>query len=273
MNIHDQALRQRHADWLQTWLGAQPARERWKSAQVTLFVNGALGYQTALNLADLGFQRVRVLPIQASDRAIWQRASGLSSSRPNLAIANNTWNVNEMTLAPSDLLVVAAERPFPELLEAINQASHRSAKPWTQLLAWGNELTLGPTVLPGQSACYACYQTRRYANESRVDVWQARETLFRNDPDAILQGRLQPLTNLAAAYLTSEVARFLGGAPAPIAIGHEVVWDGLYQTYRRSLIVPFEHCPVCRAAQPALFSDSLEQMLDRIQLSQARGAA
>jgi bacteriocin biosynthesis cyclodehydratase domain-containing protein len=133
---------------------------------------------------------------------------------------------------------------------------------------WGAEITLGPTVLPGTTACYHCYLRRRLSNTTRPEVWQAREQFLRNDPSFAFKGRVAPLVNLASAFLTAEVGRFLTGAPAQLALGHEVVYDGLSQTQTKSFVVPLEGCRVCGRLWPqaSVADESFVKMVRRAAL-------
>ena len=48
------------------------------------------------------------------------------------------------------------------LLEA-NQTAIAAGVPITFCAVWRSTITLGPTVLPGETACYACFERRRHA--------------------------------------------------------------------------------------------------------------
>ena len=235
-------------------------------ARVWLLAQGAVGRRAAALLASLPLGGLTIQGLLPGDVAAIQQAA--FAAAPGRRVVGQPWQAKHMGLqaARTDLLVLATERPFPQVLERINQDCQRLDLPWTQVQLWGVEIVLGPSVVPGLTACHECYTRRRRANEARLDVWDARERYFRAEPSHGLAGQISPLLNQAAAYLSIEVGRLLGAGPTPASLGCELLWNAFTSAHSASPVVPVEHCTVCggRQSRGPDHADSLDAVVARL---------
>ncbi len=266
--LYDRLIGQ-HRLWLQHSSAATSASERLRTARVLLVAGGNVGLQTALRLRGLPLSHLFVLAVHEREIAEWRPILAQPAAAERVSIGRQKCSTNGfgVLLANYDLVVLAVNRPYPSLAEGINRACQRIGVAWTQLQTWGAEITLGPSVLPGITACYGCYRLRLRANESRADVWAAREQFFHNDSTFAFGGNLSAFVNTAASYAAIEVERLLTGAAPPLALSREMHWNWLEHTSSQNHVAPAEHCAVCGGTQTALQldHDTLAAVVARLQ--------
>ncbi|MDT5262534.1 MAG: hypothetical protein QOC61_1538, partial [Acidobacteriota bacterium] len=154
------------------------AARRLERARVLLVAGGAVGYRAAASLASLPLGLLTLFPMSEADveplaqvvKQTRRRAKELNKAPLTFRTPNFV-----LTAAKYHLVAFAGERPYPDLFESVNESCVRVEAAWTRVTLWGAEITLGPTVLPGATACYNCYMLRRLSNNSRPEVWQAQE--------------------------------------------------------------------------------------------------
>lgn len=246
------------------------AHGRLGRSRVILLAGGDLGRRAAVSLSRLPLALLALAPLGERDAPALRevvaqsRPDGPAHVLPAVFKATNFGGVADAY----HLVAVAADRPHPQTYEDVNEVCLRVGVPWTQVSMWGAEVILGPTIIPGLTACHHCYVTRRQVNEPKADLFAAREQFLRNDPEFAYAGRLEPLSNTAAAYFTSEVIRFLSGARPPVALGSEFAFDALSQKQLVSQVVPLENCPHCRLAPgqgPSDDCDALAELARKIE--------
>lgn len=266
--LYDRLIDQ-HRQWLQRHGPAAAAGERLRAARVLLVAGGDVGLATALRLRGLPLAQLFVLAVHEREIAEWRPLLVQPAAAERVSLGRQQCSITGfgVLLDSYDLVVMAADRPYPQLAEGINRACQRVGVAWTQLQTWGAEIVLGPSVLPGITACYGCYRLRLRANESRADVWAAREHFFHNDTAFAFGGNLRAFVNTAASYAAIEVERLLGGAAPPLSLSRELHWNWLEHTSSQNHVAPAEHCSVCCGEQNALHldHDTLAAVVARLQ--------
>lgn len=141
------------------------------------------------------------------------------------------------------LVVVALHAPQRSLFGQINGVCLNRGTRWLHIDGDGPKITLGPTFVPYQTACYTCY---RYRLASHVP--------YQLDPGgngeftrhATGHGEtFLPLWRLALAQAAMECARLLTGYASPTTIGrcHEIDGAGVASPGLEVLKLP--RCPAC----------------------------
>jgi bacteriocin biosynthesis cyclodehydratase domain-containing protein len=243
------------------------AEQRIRRARLLVISSGPMGAQAVANLLQQPFATLTLIGFSAADRDALNQLSQQPRRRAqNVIVMPQPYMLTGLSivLAEHHLAVVATSRPHPSLLEQINETALRTGTPWTQALLWASEFLLGPTIIPGVTACHHCYTVRRRANESRQDVAATVDTFLRHEPDFEFRGQIAPAINLAAAYLTAEVTRVIGGAQTPLALSRIVSFDLLAQHQSSDYITPLEWCPLCHALREAPSGPTLAAMVERL---------
>lgn len=69
----------------------------------------------------------------------------------------------EQVVSGSDFIVNCIDEGNLSLVYKLNRACLRTKTPWISIASSGFEIVLGPTVYPGETACYVCYRMRMIA--------------------------------------------------------------------------------------------------------------
>lgn len=152
-------------------------------------------------------------------------------------------HLHHCTPEAKPLVVVALNSPERSLFGQINDVCLKYGTRWLHIDGDGLKITLGPTFVPYQTACYTCY---RYRLASHVP--------YRLDPSgsgefirhATGQGdTFLPLWRLALAQAAMECARLLTGYASPTTIGrcHEI--DGVGGALPGLEVLKLPRCPAC----------------------------
>lgn len=247
-----------------------PGERRLRRSRVALIASGPVGYQVAARLAQYPLAALSLMGRHDADtKVLAQLGRQPQHKAQSINLPRSRFDIPgfSLTLSRHHLLVVAGGRPHPDLLTSVNEDCVRIDAAWTGISVWGTEISLGPTVIPGVTACYHCYSRRRQANVKHLDVWQARQHFLQENPTFEFAGQIAPLINLAAAYLEEEVIRFLSGAQPPLALSRAITFYPLSQSQSFDYIVPLEWCSVCHerhATQRPNSEDTLAQMVRRV---------
>jgi bacteriocin biosynthesis cyclodehydratase domain len=227
------------------------APRRLAASQVYLVAGGQVGLQTARMLATQGLGHLTIVAATAQDHAALHDAftAGADSGRNVMPTAYDIYAA-ALQLGMHQLICFASSRPHPAVQNELNEAAVRLGIPFVQASLFAHEVQLGPTVIPGATACHACYQMRLKANYARLDVPEARDRFLDRNPGFQFNGRLASVDALAASLAASEVSRVLGNHAPPVALSTEVSINALTQTRQRHFIPYVEWCAVCSSARP-----------------------
>jgi bacteriocin biosynthesis cyclodehydratase domain-containing protein len=106
----------------------------------------------------------------------------------------------------ADLLVCATDQPRPDLLADLNRRAHDEETTWLVGQIHGLDGFVGPTVVPGETACYECFRERVLANVSfRTDAYRHEY------PANATPTGLPALAQIVAGYLTLDAFHLLVG--------------------------------------------------------------
>jgi bacteriocin biosynthesis cyclodehydratase domain-containing protein len=155
--------------------------------------------------------------------------------------------------ADADVAVVAADAPDPGGFEAFNALALRDKLPWLAVELGPFSVQVGPFVLPGETACYACYRGRLDPDLASLDGGRATQQGPRV-ADNVTSGALA----LAAELSGLELTRYFASRVSSLA---PAVYDGFADysllshraTVRPVLRLP--RCPACgvrAAGQPTV---------------------
>jgi bacteriocin biosynthesis cyclodehydratase domain-containing protein len=151
--------------------------------------------------------------------------------------------------------VVAAQDCFePEELAEINKAALSLSTPWSLVCFDGHEGWVGPTFVPGQTACFSCFQTRLFAGASKPKhVFMNPRVKVHRVPSPWSAG---PETGAWVSLITSifaleVISAMLGRS---FTFGEMLIVHRLNLTFQRESVLRLPRCSDCspRATQPVL---------------------
>jgi len=135
---------------------------------------------------------------------------------------------------------------FYPWLEAFNAAALETNTPWTSVaLLDGEEIHIGPTVMPGVTACYKCFELRYKSNLIYLEQYNAMEAYFHAGNPTIDFGLLLPVPEIAASFTALEVLRILTPQTVAKTTGKLMVFSVADFTCKFHPVLKLPRCPSC----------------------------
>lgn len=162
----------------------------------------------------------------------------------------------DAVLEGADLVVVAWEHLSPKVFTEVNLASVEFGTPWLAAYVDGHEGIVGPTTVPGETACWFEYLTQTEASITQKDTYHVfKDHLSDIDLNDVTQFSPPPLRSVVAGFAVASCLRALSGQSIPTANRVlRVDLDRFTVDYQAILRLP--RCPACgtqRAAYRQLF--------------------
>jgi molybdopterin-synthase adenylyltransferase len=245
------------------------AQEKLRNATVTVIGLGGFGATVAMALAGTRIGAVRCLdslPVSSSDayltpvyspenvglpRAEIIKQKIIASSPETRASANRESLESELDLAEavrgSDFVVCCLDPAQSSLTYKLNRVCLAEKIRWTSCAVTGLEAIVGPTVVPGETACYMCYKMRAVACAENPEAEFAFERMLdrRKRDDSGSRENLVFAAGIAANFAGLEVFKMLSGAVPSPTVGRIVVVDLIELNVRKHVVLRKPWCPAC----------------------------
>jgi len=140
----------------------------------------------------------------------------------------------------ADALVQAADWPPYELARWVDAACLDAGVPWIAAGQVPPLLKVGPTYVPGRTACHACQETRIRAAFGLYDELTAHRA--RDDTPATTLG---PASGVVGTLLAMEVMHLLAGDELPATAGRALLLDMRTLETRFEAVERDPACPSC----------------------------
>jgi ribosomal protein S12 methylthiotransferase accessory factor len=141
-----------------------------------------------------------------------------------------------------DLLLACHHGPADLPLQLVNRAALNRGLRWMRVGIAGTVGFMGPTVLPRQTACWACVQERRRANDSAASGLPESIDEQTNHLD---EGCLAPMLTALAGQAALEATRILAGFAAPMTIGRYYEMPASAPEFRPHTVLRVPRCAAC----------------------------
>jgi bacteriocin biosynthesis cyclodehydratase domain-containing protein len=191
------------------------------SAHVTVAGGGELATLTADFLIDSGVTHVERIT--------------LSQLRDNPASVV----VSGVTLA-----VVCLDSQDFSIFDQVNEASLQTGVPWLRSMLDGPDGQVGPAVIPHQSACYRCFDSRWRSHVAEPNSYDA----YRETSPAVSGGLLSSFTACVASHTAMEAVRLISRATAPSTVGHFFEFHVANPIPVGHVVLRLPRCPACKAS-------------------------
>lgn len=156
----------------------------------------------------------------------------------------------------ADHVVLAADAPTPQAFLEVNDAALAAGIEWTGAFLDGLAATVGPTVIPFQSACWRCYDLRAKGAHPNLERLLAYEAHVGAPPPPVA---LPTFAASAAASCAQAVVLTLARTGMPPLAGHVQRFSFLDMRAERHRVLRIPRCPSCtRASIPDVDRYSLE---------------
>jgi molybdopterin-synthase adenylyltransferase len=261
-------------------IAGQPAEVQRKLAAATVAVLGlgAVGAGASLALAASGVGAFRLIdhlrvspadpylsPAYAGDDIGASRAEivrrKLEQDAPHAAIVVQDAPLEtdaEVTaaVAGSDFVLCCIDGGQASLAYKLNRVCLASGTSWIACDCSAAEITVGPLVVPGRTACHLCYKMRLVAgSETPEDEFAFQSFLDRRKhDDSIHRQNLVFTAGLGAQLVALEAFKQLSGVLPPVTRGRIFVFDTMQLTSTPHVVLRKPWCPACSATAAPLES-------------------
>jgi bacteriocin biosynthesis cyclodehydratase domain-containing protein len=157
--------------------------------------------------------------------------------------------VPEVNSALDDLRIVCEESAAYGCFDAVNHRCLQTGQRWMHVALTGTVAEIGPTIVPHQTACYACFCRRTEANLRTLEGHTEYRALVAAE-GATHEGAIDPLIRVAAGQVALEVVRLLTGFAPPATVGRVVVLSAVTPETEGHSVLRVPRCPACGAVSP-----------------------
>jgi molybdopterin-synthase adenylyltransferase len=231
-----------------------------QSKHVTLVGATPLGLAIGHQLAHSGIGAVQVVPTSDADAA----AAMAYVQEANRNGAHGALRLSRMSEAAvdaivgeacsdADLVIVPNDGPGPALNRMVNEVCLAREKPWLPVVLFGNDVGIGPLVVPGQTACFMCYELRMKGNLLFADEYVAFEDhLLKGLASDVAQGGLKVYAGVVAGITAIEAIKFLTKFTYPLALGRLIRFNFVNYQYMVHPVLRLPRCPRCGPVGPTV---------------------
>jgi adenylyltransferase/sulfurtransferase len=252
-------------------LGIDPRRMREKlnSSTVAIFGLGPLGGPVAASLAAAGIGNLRCfdhLCVDSSDVMLnpLLRQEDVGQPRTEaikriVSAVNRSTHIEVNSIFPesedpiaemvqgADFTVCCADAGLSNLFYKLNRVCLKKSIPWTSGSVSGFEGVAGPTVTPGETACYLCYQMRAVGCAENPEEQFAHLKYLdgRKRDDGASRENLVFGVGVIGHWLGLEAFRALTGVGTVAASGRVIIFDFVEMTSQKHVVLRKPWCPAC----------------------------
>lgn len=265
-----------HAQWTpqlnlfhELGLNGAEIMARLSRATVTVLGMGGAGSATAVSLATAGVGRLRCVDTSAvlvADSSLSPVFSPEDTGRPRTEVVARTIHSSAPkaevetlaqplkddsdvlnTIRGSDFVINCLDPGQSSLVYKLNRSCLDANIRWTSCGLCGQEVVLGPTIHPRETACYLCYKMRTVACAGNPESEFAFERFLdrRKQDDSGRRENMVFGASIAAQMAGLEALKELSGALEPSAQGKIIVFDLLTLTTSRHVVLRKPWCPAC----------------------------
>lgn len=217
-------------------------------ASVLAVTDGRIGPTVVEMLADAGVGSIHA------------RHRNAMSTEPDFEAATtvDTWDEDDGSIADLieqvDLTVTATERPWRAAATRVNELTLTTGTPATYAEVTGYDVVVGPTVLPGETACYECFRHHRNQSVRGADSLADFERAAA-DSGAAVADRL-PFGAIAAGFLVTDAVNLLCYGHG-YAVGTVVTYDMSSLSTESNDVLRMPRCSACSDVAESVGRDPL----------------
>ncbi|HEX3237134.1 MAG TPA: TOMM precursor leader peptide-binding protein [Gaiellaceae bacterium] len=158
-----------------------------------------------------------------------------------------------------DLVLACADGPAMGFFEEVNREHLATRTRWTRIALYGTTAQLGPTVIPGETACHACFERRLLSHQPEREGYAAYRARV-VDGTATDEGVLTPLASLLASQAALETIRLLTAFAPAATIGRFCEWTAASPLAVTHDVLKVPRCHAC--GRRRTFSQAWDEVPD-----------
>lgn len=190
-----------------------------------------IGSETPYGETDIGRHRVEALGRYLGSRA--RSFAPVTEAPDDVTLA--------ALLTEASFAVVCPDAHDPNLLDRVNRLAQSNGLVWTSARIRGLEFWIGPTILPGETACHTCLTLRIASNAPDETEHRRLENWERTNALKPVMLAWTPGVDL----LVLEVVKAITWFAAPSCYGHLYTLDLVTMEGRRHPVLKIPRCPDC----------------------------
>ena len=244
-------------------------RKPLAEAHIAILGHGVLGEAIRLLLREMpcGFTTVvesssSVKPSHLGEIDIAERPSTQAATISQTRVARPIGELEWIETMKGHDWVIAAQDSFePEELAALNKAALHLAVPWSLVCFDGYEGWVGPTFVPGQTACFSCFRRRLFAGAAEPKhVFTDPGVKVHRVPSPWSVGlEASAWVSLIASLFALEVIATMNGHG--FTLNHLLIVHRLNLTFQRESVLRLPRCQDCSPRRHAPRSNVFSHLL------------
>lgn len=160
-----------------------------------------------------------------------------------------------------DLVVTATRQPWRAATTRVNELAVGSGTPLARAAVVGYDVVVGPTVLPGETACYECFRHHRNATVPEADAYRSYETAAVGREGGVAD-RL-PFSAVAAGLLVTDVVDVLCYGHG-FTVGSVLTFDMATLSMEANDVLRVPRCDACGEVDGPIGRDALFTVEDLV---------
>jgi bacteriocin biosynthesis cyclodehydratase domain-containing protein len=253
------------AYWSVHGTAAAEAASRFKRAHVVVADLGGVGTTVARALATAGVGTITGIDhrlVRTCDQGFGYAAQDVGMPRASAVAAvvraesetrfipvrervQDLSNWDDI-VAEADLVVACSDGMSLGTYEPTNEACLRQKKRWVSARIDRSRGLIGPFVIPGQSACFTCYELRSRANAEHPQDHAALYRHWKSSDDVAPDWPIMlPFAGVVGNYLALDIERVLAGNQLSMFMGRVFHLDGQTFESRYHEVLKLPRCPAC----------------------------
>jgi len=195
-----------------------------------------------------------------SFRALSGTAQGARDADRSLSRPRNAEQWRE-AIRGQDWIVAAQDCFEPEELEALNQAALQLSIPWSLICFDGYEGWVGPTFVPGKTACFGCFRRRLFAGaaEPKHVFMDPCVRVYRVPSPWSAGTETGAWISLITSIFALELVAAMEGRA--FTLNHILIVHRLNLTFQRETVLRLPRCPDCSAFGDAPLANVFSHVL------------
>ncbi len=150
-------------------------------------------------------------------------------------------------VAGQDLVMFMPSKPLLPVREAVHKACLKAkVKICSAEFLSATSLSIGPTVIPGETACWTCLDRRQKGAQEFYTELLATQQFLEKHPEADPVGaRLPALAQMLAGLAAFEALRILTNVYPPVTVGNMVIFNAVDYAMESHPVLKLPRCPDC----------------------------
>lgn len=209
---------------------SETAFDRLENDQLLVINFGAIGQMVVDDIVRCGVQQINYIAGSQEDNLSIPELDG---------VEGYGLDDIELLIEASDFVIYTEDEPHPNVTRRVNERCAETGTEWTSGRVIGFDGFVGPTVVPGETACYNCFRQRMFANIESPDAYEA---MMNVEPSRSI---VPSFARIVAGELTLDVLNHLTNGRA-FSLGRIIHHDFRNLSVESNDVLRLPRCDVCQ---------------------------